>query len=509
MNTINFIKNIRKIKGLSPYYEPMNLVFKPAHQLALMIKERSVSAVEVLEAHLKQISQHNFKLNAICTLNDRALETAKQADEALAKGENWGMLHGVPITIKDTFEMAGLLTTAGYAPLKDYIPTEDATAVARLRQAGAIIIGKTSPSQLAGDYQGINDIFPRVNNPWNLEYTPGGSTSGGAAAVSALFSPLELASDIGGSIRHPAHFCGLYGLKPTDRRVPTTGHIGDTTSMDFRCIRQMLTVGGLARSIEDLSLCIKIIAGADARQPDIPPVPLDEVEEKSLDNLKIAWIDELPLYPVAREIKSAMQEVRRKLVDARINIESWIPKYDFAAAWEVYYAVGTYNLMYTQPTHLQNVSFMWKEATQGNESLRKLSKIPNTVLPIFFQKSLKGYFEALTKRDNLIAQMDRELEQWDVWLCPVAMTTAFTHRAKGAAVEVDGRKVPYQMANGAYVVPFNLTGNPVVVIPIGFTKDGLPIGMQIVGKRWKEMELLSIAGKLDEIVGEFRSPSLY
>ena len=485
------------------------LIFKPAYQLAGMIRERKVSSVEVLEAHLNQISQHNSKLNAICTLNQNALETAKQADAALAKGENWGVLHGVPITIKDTFETAGLRTTAGYEPLKNYIPTEDATAVARLRQAGAIIIGKTTPSQLAGDYQGINDIFPLVNNPWNLEYTPGGSTSGGAAAVAALFSSLELGSDIGGSIRHPAHFCGLYGLKPTDRRVPTTGHIGDTTSMDFRCIRQMFTVGGLARSIEDLSLCIKIITGADARQPDIPPVALDEVEGKSLENLKIAWIDEIPLYPVAREIKSAMQSVRKKLADAQVGVESWIPKYDFEKAWEVYYAVGTYNLMYTQPSDLKNASFIWREATQGDKGLRKLSKIPNVVLPIFLQKSLKGYFQALTERDNLIAQMDKELKQWDVWLCPVAMTTAFTHRNKGAAVEIDGRKVPYQMANGAYVVPFNLTGHPVVVIPIGFTKDGLPIGMQIVGKRWKEMELLSIAQKLDEIVGGFRNPDRF
>ncbi len=489
-----------------------DLVFTPAHRLARMIKEGSVSAVEVLEAHLNQISGHNSKLNAICTSNQNALETAKQADEALAKGENWGMLHGVPITIKDTFETAGLRTTAGYEPLRDYIPTEDATAVMRLRKAGAIIIGKTSPSQLAGDYQGINDIFSHVNNPWNLEYTPGGSTSGGAAAVSAGFSSLELASDNGGSIRHPAHFCGLYGLKPTDRRVTTTGHIGDTTSMDFRCIRQMFTVGGLARSIEDLKLCIKIITGADARQPDIPPVPLDEADEKSLENFRIAWIDEIPLYPVAREIKSAMQSVRKKLTDA-LNVESWIPKYDFEKGWEVFYAVGTYNLMYTQPTDFKNVreqmTFLWREATQGDKSLRKLSKIPNVVLPIFMKKSLKGYFEALTERDNLIAQMDKELEQWDVWLCPVAMTTAFTHRDKGAAVEIDGRKVPYQMANGAYVVPFNLTGHPVVVIPIGFTKDGLPIGMQIVGKRWKEMELLSIAGKLDQIVGGFKHPSLY
>lgn len=484
------------------------LVYKSAYQLARMINERQVSSVEVLEAYLNQISRHNSGLNAICTLNDKALETAKQADEALAKGENWGLLHGVPITIKDTFETKGLLTTAGYEALRNYIPTEDATAVKRLRQAGAIIIGKTTPSQLAGDYQGINDIFPTVNNPWNLEYTPGGSSSGAAAAVLTGFSSFELCSDIGGSIRHPAHFCGIYGLKPTDRRVPTTGHIGDTTNMDFRCIRQMLTVGGLARSVKDLELCLKIIAGADNRQPDIPPVPLSEVEDINLDNLKIAWTDEIPLYPVAREIKSTMQSVRKKVVDARVNVENWIPKFDFAKAWQVYYAVGTYNLMYTQPSDLKNASFMWREATKGDKELRKLSQIPNIVLPIFLKQSLKGYFAALTQRDNLIAQMDKELEKWDVWLCPVAMTAAFTHRAKGAAIEVDGKKVPYQMANGAYLVPFNLTGHPVVVIPIGFTSDGLPIGMQIVGKRWKEMELLSIAQKLDEIIKGFNIPDL-
>ena len=488
------------------------LVFQPAYQLARMIKERQVSSVEVLEEYLNQISRYNSKLNAICTLNDKALETAKQADEALAKGKNWGLLHGVPITIKDTFETKGLLTTAGWEKLRNYIPTEDATAVSRLRQAGAIIIGKTTPSQLAGDYQGINDIFPAVNNPWNLEYTTGGSSSGAAAAVLAGFSAFELGSDNGGSIRHPAHFCGIYGLKPTDRRVPTTGHIGDTTNMDFRCIRQMFTVGGLARSIKDLELCIKIIAGADSRQPDIPPVPLDKAGDINLENLKIAWTDEIPLYPVAREIKSTMQSVRDKLVENQVNVENWIPKFDFARAWEVFYAVGTYNLMYAQGTSFKDVReqlrFMWREATQGDKSFRKISKIPTIALGIFFNPSLKGYFTALTERDNLIAQMDKELEKWDVWLCPVAMTAAFTHRAKGAAIEVDGRKVPYQMANGAYLVPFNLTGHPVVVIPIGFTSDRLPIGMQIVGKRWKEMELLSIAGKLDEIIGGFRIPDL-
>jgi Asp-tRNAAsn/Glu-tRNAGln amidotransferase A subunit and related amidases len=151
-----------------------NLALAPAHQLAQMIRDRQVSAVEVLDAYLAQIAQHNSKLNAICTLDEEnARHRAKQADEALGNGEIWGVLHGVPVTIKDIFETAGLRTTAGYIPLKDYIPQQDATVVARLRSAGAVIMGKTNMAELAGDYQSTNSLFPRVNNPWNLDYTPG------------------------------------------------------------------------------------------------------------------------------------------------------------------------------------------------------------------------------------------------------------------------------------------------------------------------------------------------
>ncbi len=188
-----------------------SLMFAPAYELARMIRDRTVSSIEVVDAYLTQISNYNSTLNAICTLDaDHALQCAKQADEALSNSENWGILHGVPITIKDTFETAGLRTTAGSESLKDYIPQDDATIVSRLRAAGAIILGKTNPGDLAGGYQGLNDVFPRVNNPWNLDYTPGGTSSGGAAAIAAGLSPLDICSDFGGSIRQPAHFCGIY-----------------------------------------------------------------------------------------------------------------------------------------------------------------------------------------------------------------------------------------------------------------------------------------------------------
>ncbi|MBV6627834.1 MAG: amidase [Rivularia sp. (in: Bacteria)] len=481
-----------------------NLVFTPAYQLAQMIKQRQVSAVEVLEAYLNQISQNNSKLNAICTLNENALETAKQADEALTKGEDWGLLHGVPITIKDIFETEGLRTTAGYKPLKNYIPIRDATVVARLRNAGAIILGKSNTAELAGEYQSVNDIFPPVNNPWNQDYTAGGSSGGSAAAVAAGFSPLDIGNDVSGSIRQPAHFCGVCGLKPTDRRVSSAGQIPEVPGQP-KCIRQMQTVGPLARCVEDLRLCFTLIAGADIRQPDIAPVPLDTISDKSLQDLRVAWMDGWEQLPVASEIKSAMQTVAHNLTQAGVKIESWIPPLDIEEALQLSDRLIAYNFVYSQPmdfaTARKRIPMIFREMTQGDKDLRKISNMGG-YLPELLNPTLKGYFTALTTRDKLIAQMDAAMEPWDAWLCPVAMTCAFTHRPMGEFIDVDGKKVPYLLANGAYTSLLNLTGNPVVVIPIGFTEDGLPIGMQVVGKRWKEMELLNIAGKLNEIIGD-------
>jgi len=490
-----------------------DLVFASACKLAQMIRDRQVSAVEVLDAHLAQIAKHNSKLNAICTLDeDKARIKANQADEALLRGENWGALHGVPITVKDLFETSGLRTTAGATSLKNYIPQHDATAVSRLRAAGAIVLGKPNVGDLAGGDQGLNDVFPRVNNPWNLDYTPGGTSSGGAAAIAAGFSSLDLCSDVGGSIRQPAHFCGIYGLKPTDRRVPTTGHIPEVPGAP-RGLRQMLTIGGLARSIEDLSLCLQLIAGADPAQPEIPPVALDCPTNQSFSTRRIAWSEEWSPYPVATEIKLALQSTATKLTQAGIFLEKYVPNFDFPALWQTYYKLAAYNLIYAQSLTVsdirKNLSFLFRDGMQGDRNFRKLGNLASIGLPISLNPTLKGYFETLTERDSFITQMDKALEQWDAWLCPVAMTSTFTHRERGAAIQVDNRNVPYSMASGAYVVPFNLTGHPAVVIPIGKTQNGLPIGMQIVGKRWQEMELLAIAKDIDQVVGGFQRPSEY
>lgn len=490
-----------------------DLVFTSACQLAQMIRDREVSAVEVLDAYLEQIAKHNSKLNAICTLNEeQSRQRAKQADEDLAQGKNWGVLHGIPMTVKDIFETVGLRTTSGYKPLKDYIPKQDAAVIARLKAAGAIILGKSNLAELAGDFQSTNSLFPRVNNPWNLDCTAGGSSGGSAAAIATGLTPLELGNDFGGSMRQPAHFCGVYSLKPTDRRVSTRGHIPEVPGMP-KCIRQMMTVGCFARSIEDLRLCFSVIAGADPLQPDIPPVPLDTPSSKSLQDLQISWIDSWDEVPVFSEIKAAIESVAQTLTQFEANVQRWQPEnLNLAEMFRVCNQITAFNNVYAQPpnrdTNLRALGFIFREATQGEKALRNLNNL-SQLLPTLLNPKLKDYFEALTERDRLIVQMDQALAQWDVLLCPVSATPAFTHRPSGTAIEIDGRQVPYGLASGAYTMPFAFTGHPVIVIPMGRTQTGLPIGIQIVGKRWREMELLAIAQEIDQVVGRFQHPPGY
>jgi amidase len=492
---------------------PRTLHFATATQLAALIRQRQVSAVEVLEAYIAQIERHNPQLNALCTLDlDRARTQAHQADTALSQGELWGPLHGIPITVKDMFETAGLRTTAGYIPLKNYIPTQDATAVARLRAAGAILMGKSNLAELAGDFQSTNSLFERVNNPWDLNCTTGGSSGGSAAAVAAGLSVLDLGNDIAGSIRQPASFCGLYGLKPTDRRISTAGTIPEVPGMPY-CLRQMITVGCLTRSLADLRLVFTLIAGADSRRLDVPPVPLHPPEPKALQSLTIAWQEAWPEIPVAPEIRTAFQTAIQKLSQAGAQLQRWSPSnFDLAEIWTLYGRMAAYVNHYAQPknsyTIRRNLTLLFRTATQGDKKLRELGNF-SRFWPELLNPSLKGYFETLTAKEQFTAQLDTALEPWDVWLLPVTATPAFTHRPAWTAVDVAGKSYPHAVANGAYTIPFNLSGHPAVVIPIGQTSTGLPIGLQLIGKRWQELELIAVAEQIDAVVGGFTPPPGY
>src|SRR5215831_4773917 len=255
----------------------MELVFASTTQLAAAIRTREVSATEVLQAHLAQIARENPALNAVITLDgDGAEERAREADAALARGEIWGPLHGVPFTLKDAHSTAEMRTTTGFPPL-DHVPKVDSTVTARLKGAGGILLGKTNVAMMLADYQTTNPIFGRTNNPWNVERTPGGSSGGAAAALAAGMTPFEIGTDLSASIRIPAHFCGVCGLKPTEQRVPLTGLIPGLTTP--RSVRIMSCIGPMTRTVEDLALLYSIIAGPDGRDIEVQPVPVSAVPE--------------------------------------------------------------------------------------------------------------------------------------------------------------------------------------------------------------------------------------
>ena len=288
----------------------MDIVFSSTTQLAAAIRAGHVSATEVLEAHLAQINTHNPMLNAIVTMDvERARERAREADEALARGELWGPLHGVPFTLKDAHATAGMRTTTGFPPLADYVPQEDSSVTARLKAAGGILLGKTNVAMLLADYQTTNPIFGRTNNPWNIERTPGGSSGGAAAALAAGMTPFEIGTDLSASIRIPAHFCGLFGLKPTEQRVPLTGLIPGLPPP--RSVRIMSCIGPMARTVEDLALLYSIIAGPDGCDTEVQPVPVDEVPQLELKQLRVAFAPTFPGLPVAAEIRGAVEELAK------------------------------------------------------------------------------------------------------------------------------------------------------------------------------------------------------
>src|SRR5437867_9143223 len=291
----------------------MDIVFSSTTQLAAAIRSGNVSATEVLEAHLAQIHTHNPALNAIVTMDaERARERAQEADEALARGQVWGPLHGVPFTLKDAHATAGMRTTTGFPPLADYVPQEDSTVAARLKAAGGILIGKTNVHMMLADpAQTINPIFGRTKNPWNSERTPGGSSGGAAAALASGMTPFEIGTDLTGSIRIPAHFCGVFGLKPTEKRVSLAGLIPGLPTP--RSVRIMSCIGPMARTVEDLALLYPIIAGPDRHDTDVAPVPIDDLPELELKKLRIAFAPTFPGFPVAADMRAAIEALAQQL----------------------------------------------------------------------------------------------------------------------------------------------------------------------------------------------------
>jgi amidase len=480
------------------------LHFLPAHQLAALIRERKVSARELLEAHLAQVGRHNRRLNAIVTLDEEgARERARQADEALARGEVWGPLHGVPLTIKDSFKTAGVRTTSGYRRLLNHVPTQDATVVARMKAAGAIVFGKTNLPTLTLDLQTNSNLFGRTSNPWDETRTPGGSTGGGAAALAAGMTPFEVGSDLAGSIRVPAHYCGIFGFKPTEHRVPISGHIPPMPGRP-RGVRYEGAAGPMARSMEDLKLGLKLLAGPDDEDWDVPPLPLRDVPRRELSSYRFAWTDDFGGLPVTRETRTALEKLASTLQGLGCQVERCAPPgLDFEELWEVWGRVLGAELGAEMQAFTRFAVRVRFNAMHGNASL-------NRGVVRGMRIEMPEYIEALTLRDHITGQVEAFLSQWDAWLCPTTVGPAFTHRPSGEWLEVDEQQVPYLAGTCGFTSVFNLTGHPVVVLPLArFAETPLPLGIQVVGRRWLDEDLLALCEALTELTGPFQKPPGY
>jgi amidase len=457
----------------------MDLVFSSIAEIATAIAARRISAVEALDTHLAQIDRHNEALNAVVILDrEGAHERARQADAAQARGDTLGPLHGVPFTLKDAHETAGVRTTAGFPPFADHTARQDSPVVARLKAAGAILVGKTNVATMLGDWQSDNPLFGHTGNPWDLSRTAGGSSGGAAAAVAAGMTPFEVGTDMQDSIRLPVAFCGVYGLKPTEHRVSLAGAFPDPDGAP-RSVRLMSCVGPLARSAEDLALIYRIIAGPDGADTDLPPVSVEMMPKLDLKSLRIAFADAFPGFPVASEISAAVKRLAKQLASAGAKIEeARLPKLD----------------LHDDLAEGGKLIGMMLEAAQPE--------------PPEQQTPVSHWFAALARRDRSILAWERFFEGCDALLCPVAMTTAFPHCKPGSPLKIDGKDESYWMLP-AYGAVFNYSGHPSIAIPSGHDSIGLPIGLQLVGRHWSEARLLGIAAAIAPLTGGFRRPPGY
>ncbi len=452
-------------------------VFTSTVELAAAIRVGSISAVEALEAHLKQIERHNGALNAVVIVDaEAARKRAGEADAAQARGENWGPLHGVPHTLKDSHSTAGMRSTVGFPSFANHLAKVDGTVAARLKAAGSVLVGKTNAAMLLSDHQSSNPLFGRTNNPWNLERTPGGSSGGAAAALAAGMTPFEVGTDMSASIRLPAHCCGVFGLKPTENRVSLHGAFPDPQGLP-RAVRIVSCIGPMARTVDDLALLYGIIAGPDGHDTEVKPVPVERLPEVGLRGLRVAYAPTFPGVPVAEEIRKAAENLARRMESAGAIVEeAQLPEIDFLADLE----------------------------STGELIGMMLGTVQEDGPPV----PLKRYFEALHRRDGSSIAWERFFDGWDVLLCPAMMVAAFPHCEAGSPIDVDGKETDYWMVS-AHGTLFNYSGHPAIAMPCGLGQGGLPIGLQLVGRKWDEARLLAVARAVSELAGGFQRPPGY
>ena len=467
------------------------LTFLSAASMAEQIQQKKLSPVDLIEAHLTRIQELNPKLNAFVQIDvEGARRQALLAEEAMRDGRELGVLHGVPLSIKSSIEVAGLRWEAGTKLRAGIRGVRDAPLVARLRQAGAIILGVTNAPELLMAWETDNLLYGRTNNPWDLARTPGGSSGGEAAAIAAGMSAGGVGSDGGGSIREPAHFSGICGLKPTPGRIPATGHFPASVG-PFALLG---VVGPLARNMDDLKILFEVMQGPDDGDPSGAPVPLRWPAADDLKRIRVGYFEDDGRTPVTAETRAAVRTAAEALRRAGFQVEPFRPEgLELARQlwWKLFGTAGGMMLGPMTKGREADLSPMLKEYCRG------LAAQPS--------HTGQSLLDTWIQRDEVSMQVFAQMRDYPVLLCPVASIPAFRHGER--SWQVEGKTVQYLDA-WSYTEWFNLLGAPAVAVPVGKSPEGLPIGVQIVARPWQEELVISIAAALEGQCGRYTHPNI-
>ena len=448
--------------------------FDSAVTLARLVRDRKVSAVELAEYFIARIERHDGALNAVVVRDfDRALDAARAADAALAAGQAVGPLHGVPMTVKESHDVEGLVTCWGDPAFGDAVAPADSVMVSRLKAAGAVVLGKTNVPLYLADFQTFNAVYGQTNNPWDVTRAPGGSSGGAAAALAAGMTGLECGSDIGGSIRNPAHYCGVFGHKPSWGIVPSRGHEMPGTPKVAQDI-DLAVLGPLARSAEDLAVTLGAIAGPDVLDAPGWDLALQEKPVTAFSGLRVALWPEDDEVSVDTEIADRVVAVGEMLANrgARVS-DTARPDFASAEVREVYRAL-----------------------------------LDPIMLGPAYEEGYQEWLVADSRRGVIRHKWQAFFEDWDVVLCPISATTAFPHDHSpmvGRQLEVNGSPVNFfQQIFWAGLATMPLL--PSTVFPTGPSRNGLPIGLQAIGAAFDDYRTIAIAGLISRELGGFRPP---
>lgn len=482
----------------------MDATWMAAGDLAAAVRMRKVSSVELLEHFRRRVDAHNPKINAVVVFDwERAREQAVAADAALARGKAVGPLHGLPMTVKECFDVEGLPTTAGAVPLKANAALRHADAVKKLIDAGAVIFGKTNTPLFAGDFQTYNEVYGTTNNPWDLRCGPGGSSGGAAAALASGVTPLELGSDIGGSIRNPAHFCGVYGHKPSFGVVPLRGHVPGPPNSLY--LPDIAVAGPLARTADDLDLALSVLAGPGEWDAAAWRIDLPAPRRRSVADYRIAICPDDAFCAVESEIADAISGAGDALARAGATVRTAKPAIDFADSFRLFYRMLAATLAPGYDERLLERLAIGAKAATDQSGMSTLFMQGSTMRHV-------DYVRAEAARQEERARWADFFTGYDVFLCPIVMTAAFAHDhssdLQARTLTVNGVRRGYLEAIGWA----GLIGNvrlPATVVPVGRTSAGLPIGMQVVGPYLEDRTCIDLARHLADLIGGFTPPVGY